>query len=84
MVTSSLRACISALSSIGLPSFRLSFFRSALRRFFDDLLRDETGSETGSQPVVPRTLREGLPSYDEMRELLWEYLEVVITLLASE
>lgn len=26
----------------------------------------------------------GSPSYDEMRELLWEYLEVVITLLASE
>lgn len=38
---SSLRAHISALSSIGLPSFRLNFFRSALRRFFDDLLHTE-------------------------------------------
>lgn len=39
VVMSSLRAYSRALSSIGLPSFRLSFFRSALRRFFDDLLR---------------------------------------------
>lgn len=39
VVMISLRAYISALSSVGLPSFRLSFFLSALRRFFDDLLR---------------------------------------------
>lgn len=37
--TTSLSANISARSSIGFPSFRLSFFRSALRRFLDDLLQ---------------------------------------------
>lgn len=40
------RAYISALSSIGLPSFRLSFFRSAFRRFFDDLLQPEREYKT--------------------------------------
>lgn len=39
VVMISARANISALSSIGLPSFKLSFFLSAFRRFFDDLLR---------------------------------------------
>lgn len=34
------RAYISALSSRGLPSFKLSFLRSAFRRFLDDLLRE--------------------------------------------
>lgn len=85
VVTSSLRAYISALSSVGLPSFRLSFFRSALRRFFDDLLQDERGSQSPCErPLDASELRRRSPSYDEMRELLWEYLEVVITLLASE
>lgn len=35
-------------------------------------------------PFDASELRCRSPSYDEMRELLWEYLEVVITLLASE
>lgn len=35
------KAYIRALSSIGLPSFRLNFFRSAFRRFFDDRLQAE-------------------------------------------
>lgn len=78
---SSLRANISALSSVGLPSFRLSFFRSALRRFFDDLLPDERGGQSPCER--PRCFGRP-PSYDETRELLWEYLEVVIALLASE
>lgn len=80
---SSLRADISALSSIGLPSFRLNFFRSALRRFFDDLLQImEIIYHTGD---TPEQVCVGVcVSYEEMRELLWEYLEPVITLLASE
>lgn len=43
------RAYIRALSSIGLPSFKLSFFRSALRRFFDDLLWAVTKLHHSSQ-----------------------------------
>ncbi|KAG7217851.1 hypothetical protein INR49_031499 [Caranx melampygus] len=42
-------AYISALSSIGLPSFRLSFFRSAFRRFFDDLLQPEHREKNTNQ-----------------------------------
>lgn len=52
VVTSSLRACIRALSSIGLPSFRLSFFRSALRRFFDDLLQGEDGRQPSRERLL--------------------------------
>lgn len=79
---SSPSANISARSSIGLPSFRLSFFLSALRRFFDDLLqaRESVVSGVGHQTVCVCVCL----TYEEMRELLWEYLELVITLLASE
>lgn len=82
-------ANISARSSSGLPSFRLSFFRSALRRFLDDLLR--TQGRPASRPVRRRFGPEGVfglvvvgGTYEEMRELLWEYLEPLAALLASE
>lgn len=87
----SARANISALSSIGLPSFKLSFFLSAFRRFFDDLLHIDKHSISNKAEVFSswatlknKLLRWKRLAYEEMRELLWEYLELVITLLASE
>lgn len=84
LVTSSLRANIRALSSIGLPSFRLSFFRSALRRFFDDLLQGEGARQPSRERLLNGLEKVRRSPYDEMRELLWEYLEALNTLLASE
>ena len=62
--TTSLSASKRATSSSGLPSLRLCFFRSALRRFLDDRLLGIRGVLKGALlkpfPLKPET-RQGCP-----------------------